>query len=66
MNEYRIQQKCSLWIEYRIDANSLEEALEKAEEAEDFIELHDTWSFSNEYFAMDENRKELELPKGWK
>lgn len=65
MNEYIIQQKCTTWVEYRVEAESLDEALFKAQEENDFIELHDTWSFLDEYFAMDENRNELELPKGW-
>jgi hypothetical protein len=69
MKEYKIQQKCTVWIQTTVEARSLKSAMDKASEAMendgDFEELLETFDFTGEYFAMDENRNELKLPKGW-
>lgn len=69
MKEYIIQQKCTVWIQTTVEAKSLKAAMEKASDAMenegDYMELLETFDFTGEYFAMDENRNELELPKGW-
>lgn len=69
MSEFKIQQKCTTWVQTFVEADSLDEALSKASEAMDsgdFMELADTWDFTGEFYAEDEDHNELELPKDWK
>jgi hypothetical protein len=69
MKEYIIQQKCTVWIQTTVEAKSLKKALEQALEAMeqegDYRELLETFDFCREFYAMDENRQELDLPEGW-
>lgn len=68
MQEYKIQQKCTVWIQTRVEADSLDEALTKASEAMDdgdFMELADTYDFTGKFYAMDEDGEELEIPEEW-
>lgn len=69
MNEYKIQQKCTTWIQTTVQADSLEEAMTKASEQMsegDFMELSDTWDFTGKFYAMDEDGEELELSEDWR
>ena len=68
MQEYKIQQKCTTWIQTYVEADSLDEALTKASEAMgsgDFMELADTWDFTGEFYAEDEDGEQLEIPEDW-
>ena len=67
--EYRIQQRATMWVETKVEADTLEEALEKAEEKMadgDYRELDDTFDLAGEWWAEDENRIQQELPKEYK
>lgn len=67
--EYRIQQRASMWVETTVEADTLEEALQKAQEQMingDYRELYDTFDLVGEWWAEDENRIEQELPEEYK
>ena len=67
--EYRIQQRASMWVQTKIEADTLEQALEKAHEQMidgDYMEMYDTFELSGDWWAEDENGHEPELPKGWR
>lgn len=67
--EYRIQQRATMWVETTAEGDTLEQALEKAQEQMingDYRELYDTFDLAGEWWAEDENRIEQELPKDYK
>ena len=67
--EYRIQQCASMWVETNIEADTLEQALEKAESemmTGGYRELYDTFELSGNWWAEDKNGQCLKLPKGWR
>lgn len=67
--EYRIQQRATIWVQTWVEADTIEEAMEKADEQilyGDYQELADTFEPAGEWYAADENGKELELPEGFK
>jgi hypothetical protein len=67
--EYRIQQRASMWVATKIEADTLEQALEKAQEKMNngnYIELFDTFELSGDWWAEDANGNEPELPKDWR
>lgn len=66
---YTIQQKAEVWAETNIEAETLEEALEKASEEMEqggYFEVTHTWEFTGNYWATDEEGNELELPEEYK
>jgi hypothetical protein len=56
---WRIQRPAKLWIETKVKAETLDEALEKADEQlneGDYIEVNDIWSINfDRYFAEAED-----------
>lgn len=69
METFTIQQKATVWAETFIEAETLQEALDKASEemeAGEYFEVSHTWEFTGDYWATNENGDELELPEEYK
>jgi hypothetical protein len=63
--EYRVQQKATIWYETTVQADTPEQAIEKAREPEtdlDWWQVLDTTEFQNEFWWQDENEDEGTIP----
>jgi len=63
--EYRVQQKATIWYETSIEADTPEQAVEKARNPEtntdlDWWQVLDTTEFQDEFWWQDENDEEGE------
>jgi hypothetical protein len=67
--EYRVQQRATIWVETNVEADTIDDALEKAQEQMtngDYRELYDTFELAGEWWAEDSKGNESELPKDWR
>lgn len=60
MATYKVQQMAEIWYQTEVEANSVEEAIDKAQESGDWEQLWDTTEFCDKFYTLNEDEEDGE------
>jgi len=60
MATYKVQQMAEIWYETEVEADSPDEAIDKAQESGDWEQLYDTTEFQDKFYYLDLDQDDSE------
>jgi hypothetical protein len=58
MATYKVQQMAEIWYQTEVEADSVEEAIDKAQESGDWEQLLDTTEFTDNFYTLNEDEED--------
>jgi len=58
MTTYKVQQMAEIWYETEVEADSVDEAIDKAQASGDWEQLLDTTEFQDKFYTLNEDEED--------